>query len=101
MKIELHCTHCPCSFAAPPEAPFVEVVERMREEGPWFALANGDTFEDMVWAALLARGTIHCPECGKPVAVREYSMGALLDTFVEWQRDEASPGLPKRLRRRH
>jgi hypothetical protein len=100
MQIELHCPQCHCSFAAPPEAPFAEVVERMKEEGPWFALANGETFEDMVWAALLARGAIRCPECGKAVAVREPSLGSLLDTFAPWQEGKSSPELPKRQKRR-
>jgi hypothetical protein len=72
-------------------------MERMKEEGPWFALANGGTFEDMIWGALLARGAIYCPECGKPVSVREPSLGSLLDTFAAWQ---STGRMPKRLKRR-
>jgi hypothetical protein len=41
----------------------------MTDDGPWFALASGETFQDMLVAALRARGTIRCPECGAPVAV--------------------------------
>ena len=96
MQIELRCTHCPCSFAASPETPFAEVMERMKEEGPWFALANGETLEDMIWGALLARGAIYCPECGKPVSVREYSLGSLLDTFAPWDSKDRIPKRPKR-----
>jgi hypothetical protein len=97
MQIELRCAQCPCAFAAAPETPFAEVVERMKEEGPWFALAEGDTLEDMVWSALLARGAIYCPECGQPVAVREPSLGSLLDKFAAWQTEGRAP---KRLKRR-
>jgi hypothetical protein len=41
----------------------------MTEDGPWFALASGATFQDMLVAALRARGRIRCPECGSAVAV--------------------------------
>jgi hypothetical protein len=101
MQIELHCTQCSCSFAAAPETPMADVMERMKDEGPWFALANGDTFEDMVWAALLSRGAIYCPACGKPVSVREPSLGSLVDTFGQWEGAGRPPGGPKRLKRRH
>jgi hypothetical protein len=49
----------------------------MIDEGPWFALADGKTFEDMIFAALMRRGKIRCPECGKPVAIQEESLGRL------------------------
>jgi hypothetical protein len=69
MQIELRCPCCPCRFRAPSFAPAAEVLDRMTEEGPWFALAEGDTFQDMLEAALRARGRIRCPECGTAVAV--------------------------------
>jgi hypothetical protein len=79
MKLELSCPRCTCHLAAAPDTPGEKLVAQMTEEGPWFALANGETFEDMVWAALLSRGVIRCPECAEPVSVREQSMGALID----------------------
>jgi hypothetical protein len=45
----------------------------MTDDGPWFALAPGRTFEDMIFAALARRGRILCPECGTAVAVHESS----------------------------
>ncbi len=74
MPIELRCPRCACHFTAPPDAPYDEVLDRMTDEGPWFALAEGDTFEDMVFAALASRGTIHCPDCWAPVAIGEASL---------------------------
>jgi hypothetical protein len=47
----------------------------MTIEGPWFGLARGKTFEDMIFAALAARGAILCPNCSEPVTVNEVSLG--------------------------
>jgi len=46
----------------------------MIDEGPWFGLAEGKTFEDMIFAALAMRGSIRCPECSDAVVVGEQSM---------------------------
>jgi transposase-like protein len=77
MQIELRCPRCPCRFSAPPDLPADEVIDRMIDEGTWFALAKGETFEDMIFAALVARGKIRCPECSKAVAIHEESLGRL------------------------
>ena len=79
VEIELFCPNCTKSFAAAPETRSEEIVQRMTEDGPWYALANGQSFEDMVCSALLDRGAIRCPECSRPVLVREKSMGFLID----------------------
>jgi hypothetical protein len=75
MQIELRCPVCGCHFIAPPHASYDEVLDRMTDEGPWFALAEGDTFQDMIFAALANRGTIRCPDCWGTVAVGESSWG--------------------------
>jgi hypothetical protein len=69
MEIHLHCPRCACHFSAAAETPASEVLERMTDEAPWFALAEGNTFEEMVFAALTARGRILCPECRGEVLV--------------------------------
>ncbi len=74
MHIQLHCPRCACHFSAPPETPALDIINRMTDDGPWFGLAEGDTFEDMVFAALLARGKICCPECLSAVSVRGREM---------------------------
>jgi hypothetical protein len=74
MQIELRCRRCACHFSAPPETPYGEVLDRMIDEGPWFGLAEGETFEDMIFAALTTRGVIRCPDCSGAVAVSEQSL---------------------------
>jgi hypothetical protein len=73
MVVELACLACPCSFRTAPETPHDEVVRLMTDEGPWFGLAPGQTFEDMIFTALACRGRILCPACGTAVAVQESS----------------------------
>ena len=75
MQIELYCDCCACRFVAPPEASSNEVVDLMLDEGPWYALGDGETFEDMIFSSLSRDGHIFCPECGEPVAVSEESLG--------------------------
>jgi hypothetical protein len=85
MRVALCCSHCPCSFAAPPDTPAAEILDRMIEDGPWYALGDGETFEDMIFAALTSRGAICCPECGAPVAISEESLGQLAqEVLANW-----------------
>ena len=63
----------PLASDAQGDVPF----DRMTEEGPWYALGDGETFEDMIFTALMCRGAIHCPECREPVSVSEESLGKL------------------------
>jgi hypothetical protein len=77
MHIELRCPGCCCRFVAPPEAPELEIRERMLSDRPWYPLGDGNTFEDMIFTALIERGAICCPECGDPVSVSEESLGQL------------------------
>jgi len=85
MVIELDCPRCHCHFAAEPQTPAGEVWDRMIEDGPWFALGDGETFEDMIFTALTSRGVILCPECGDSVAVSEESLGrAAMELLASW-----------------
>lgn len=93
MEIELKCPRCACRLAAAPEMPFEEVMARMATEGPWVALANGATFEDMIFAVLLRRGSIRCPECQDSLQVSEASLARLTERFGAFQR-EPSPEYP-------
>ena len=77
MHIELHCTCCSCRFVAPAQASDDEIRERMWNDGPWYALGDGNTFEDMIFSTLAERGAICCPECGDPVSISEESLGRL------------------------
>jgi hypothetical protein len=77
MQIELRCPSCACHFSSAPETPYATILDRMTEEGPWFGLAEGETFEDMIFAALTSRGAIRCPDCADVVSVREESLAQL------------------------
>ena len=85
MQVELYCPHCHCQFAASPDTPAAEVLDRMAEGGPWYALGDGETFEDSVAAALADHGADRCPDCGAPATVSEESLGRLtLELLGTW-----------------
>jgi hypothetical protein len=85
MQIELHCPNCFYRFCAEPETPAEDVFDRMSEEGPWQALGDGETFEDMIFSTLTATGAIQCPECGEPVSVSEESLGEMtMELLSRW-----------------
>jgi hypothetical protein len=85
MRVELYCPQCGCRFAAAPDTPAAEVLDRMAEDGPWYALGDGETFEDMIFSRLFASGEIRCSECGGPVTVTEESLGQLtLEVLGSW-----------------
>ena len=85
MQVELYCPDCFCRFAADPDTPAVEILERMADEGPWYALGDGETFEDMIFSTLLVSGTIRCPDCGGRASVSEESLSQLtLEVLGSW-----------------
>ena len=85
MKIELYCEPCENRFVAPPDTPALEALDRMIDNGPWFALGEGETFEDMIFAALTSKGAICCPDCHRPVSVSEESLGRVaMDLLARW-----------------
>jgi hypothetical protein len=85
MQVELYCSHCGCRFSAHPETPAAEVLDRMAEEGPWYCLGDGETFEDMIHATLLSCGSIRCSDCGETAGVTEESLGRLtLEVLGSW-----------------
>lgn len=94
MQIHLCCTRCPCRFSAAADTPAAEVLDRMTDDAPWFALAEGETFEDMVFAALGARGKILCPECRAEVVVGGDGLVRHIDGATP--RRKASPPGPRR-----
>lgn len=85
MQVELCCPQCGCRFCAAPETPAEEVMDRMAEEGPWYALGDGETFEDMIFTTLFACGAIRCSECGEAVTVTEESLGQMaMEVLGAW-----------------
>jgi hypothetical protein len=85
MQVELSCPNCCCRFAAAPDTPAAEVLDRMAEDGPWYALGDGQTFEDMIFSTLFGCGLIRCSECGAAVSVTEESLGQLaMEVLGSW-----------------
>ena len=73
-------------FPRPANTSSDAILDRMTEEGPWYALGPGKTFADMVSAALATRGRILCPECRRPLRVgQEKPSGTRRGTFLlQW-----------------
>jgi hypothetical protein len=85
MHVELYCPHCDRAFVAAPETPAAEVLGRMADQGPWYAVGDGETFEDMIFSTLLACGYIRCGDCGEPAQVNEQSLARLsLEVLGNW-----------------
>jgi hypothetical protein len=85
MRVELYCPQCRYRFCAPPDTPAVEVLEQMSAQCSWYALGDGETFEDMIFSTLTAHGAIDCPECGEAVGVSEESLGRLaMEVLGSW-----------------
>jgi hypothetical protein len=85
MMVELYCSHCTARFAAAPETPAAEVLDRMSDAGPWYPLGDGETFEDMIFSTLFDYGAIRCSECGEQASVAEESLGRLaLEVLGSW-----------------
>ena len=70
MKIELYCPNGCSHLSAPVDTPADDILDRMIDAGPWYALASGETFEEMVRTALSERGRILCPDCGNALLVQ-------------------------------
>jgi uncharacterized Zn-finger protein len=77
MQIELYCPCCATRFTAPPESTSADVIHRMFDDGPSYALGDGETFEDMIFTTLTEHGEIRCPTCGEAVEVSEESLGQM------------------------
>ena len=74
MQIEMSCPSCFGGFGALPDSGTSEILTWMVEEGPFFALGDGETMEDRIHSRLTQRGPMECPQCGQPVAIDEESL---------------------------
>jgi hypothetical protein len=85
MQVELFCPDCLHCFVADPNTPAAEVIDRMMEVGPWQGLGDGETFEDMIFHALMEHGSIRCPQCNGPATIIEESLCQLtLEVLGTW-----------------
>ena len=85
MQVELYCSNCCTSFVAAPDTPASQVIDQMAEEGPWYALGDGETYEDMIFSTIFACGTIRCADCGHSASVSEQSLGQMaMEVLGNW-----------------
>lgn len=85
MRIELECPRCDHRFAFFPGEALENALERMTQDDSWFALGDGETFEDSLHAALTDHGVNRCPECGEETPVNEDCLGQLTtEILAQW-----------------
>ncbi len=85
MQVELFCPCCQLHFSTPLDAPGVDVLDQLTEEGPWLALGDGQTYEDAIAATLSDLGLDECPRCGAAGRVKEESLGRLtMEVLNTW-----------------
>ncbi len=81
MQLELQCAECFYHFHHSAE----EVLEQLHAEGPWYALGDGETFEDRIHAQISAQTDTTCPRCGQPVTLTEERLGQLSrELLAQW-----------------
>ena len=96
MQIHLRCPRCPCRFSADADTPVSRILEQMTEDAPWFTLAEGESFEDMVFVALGKRRSILCPQCRGTVLVGGESLDEFSDADLLQKRQHTwVPGEPE------
>jgi hypothetical protein len=82
MKLELRCPHCHSEFSTPSEPADTAMLEEIFDDHPCCALGDGETFEDMISAALAQREPVPCPDCGTRLEVSEESLGRIAWTML-------------------
>jgi hypothetical protein len=82
MHVDLHCQGCDRWFSHS-SSEESDVLEQLQAEGPWFALGDGETPEDRIFAAV--KEEIRCPECGVAAGLSEEDLGRLsLQLLDQW-----------------
>jgi len=85
MQVELLCPHCLLRFQANDAESMAAALDQMRDEGPWFALGDGETSEDRIFHVLTNEGALRCPECGEGVPIGEESVARLAgELLLQW-----------------
>ena len=83
MRVELYCKNCDCRFTQAADKHNGNILEQLQEEGPWFALGDGETPEDRIFSAV--KEELRCPTCGAAGGLSEESLGSLsLQLLNQW-----------------
>jgi hypothetical protein len=85
MYLPLTCPHCLEEFELTQAPQASHVLDSLEDQGPWLALGDGETVEDVISAALDGEEGVRCPECGDAIPVSEERLGQLtLELLSQW-----------------
>jgi hypothetical protein len=85
MQLDLYCEHCGQAFEVPADSSTAHVLEQVADVGPWAALGDGETLEDLLSTTLTREESIHCPQCGERVPVSEVSLSRCAqELLLQW-----------------
>jgi hypothetical protein len=82
MQLELYCPSCRCQFMAGPRSAVAAVLKGLEEAGPWSALGDGETVEDLFHNALASVEETDCPDCGSAATLNEGTLGELTHSLL-------------------
>jgi hypothetical protein len=77
MQVELHCDRCGQHFTSSLSDAADQALTEIHAEGPWFALGDGETFEDRISARFSGAAAVPCRCCGAPTTLSEEGLGRL------------------------
>jgi len=85
MQVELECPRCRCRDHAELDNSFGQALEHISAEGPWYALGDGETWEDRIHSYLTTAEQARCPRCGAACEVSEASLAQLSrELLAQW-----------------
>jgi hypothetical protein len=82
MHVELYCRCCDHRFTPAPNPGVVELFRDLEQQGPWSALGDGETLEDLLYNKLTSTPETACPECGGAASVSEGVLGELSHSLL-------------------
>lgn len=85
MHLEQIAPRCECHSHNPRNASLVRALEQVAAEGPWFALGDGETWEDRIHGYLTSPDSTQCACCGSPLEVSEEELAELSrELLAQW-----------------
>lgn len=84
MHVHLQCPQCRSHTHPSTDAAFGRALKRIAAEGPWYALGDGETWEDRIHACLTTDGE-RCPDCDVAFTVSEDTLAELSrELLAQW-----------------
>jgi hypothetical protein len=82
MQLEFYCPCCDRCFTPAPKPGVVGIFRGLEEQGPWSALGDGETLEDLLYNMLTSSPETACPDCGGVGTVEEGTLGELSHSLL-------------------